>query len=113
MAAGGEYLKWITVQRGHEIQLLATDEICFLRADNKYTSLFTPSAEFLLTSGLKQIKQKLDPHTFWQIHRSVIVNASAIRSVSRSFRGALEVSLKQRPEVLPVSTAHAHLFKHL
>jgi DNA-binding LytR/AlgR family response regulator len=113
MASSGEYLKWATVQRGDAIQLVATEEICYLRADNKYTSLFTPTAEYLLTSGLKQIKQKLDPRTFWQIHRSVIVNVSAIRSVSRSFRGALEVSLKQRPETLPVSTAHAHLFRHL
>jgi DNA-binding LytR/AlgR family response regulator len=110
---GTDYLKWITVQHGHEIRLVATDEICYLRADNKYTSLVTANKEFLLTSGLGQIKERLDPQTFWQIHRSVVVNVSAIRSVHRTFRGALEVSLKQRPEVLSVSAAHAHLFKHL
>lgn len=108
-----DYLKWLTVQHGHEIRLVATDEICYLRADNKYTALLTANKEFLLTTGLGQIRERLDPKAFWQIHRSVVVNVSAIRSVHRTFRGALEVSLKQRPEVLSVSAAHAHLFKHL
>ncbi len=112
-APAADYLKWLTVQHGHEIQLVATDEICYLRADNKYTTLVIANKEFLLTSGLGQIKERLDPTAFWQIHRSVVVNVSAIRSVHRTFRGALEVSLKQRPEVLSVSAAHAHLFKHL
>jgi DNA-binding LytR/AlgR family response regulator len=112
-APSADYLKWITVQHGHEIQLVATDDVCYLRADNKYTSLVTANKEFLLTSGLGQLKARLDPQTFWQIHRSVVVSVSAIRSVHRTFRGALEVSLKQRPEVLSVSAAYAHLFKHL
>jgi len=30
----------------------------------------------------------------------------------QSFRGALEIKLKDRSELLPVSAAHAHLFKH-
>jgi DNA-binding LytR/AlgR family response regulator len=47
---------------------------------------------------------------FWQIHRSVIVNVGAIDVIYRTFRGALEVKLKDRSELLPVSAAHAHLF---
>jgi DNA-binding LytR/AlgR family response regulator len=48
---------------------------------------------------------------FWQIHRSVIVNVGAIETIYRSFRGALEVKLKDRDELLPVSAPYAHLFK--
>jgi DNA-binding LytR/AlgR family response regulator len=54
----------------------------------------------------------LDPAVFWQIHRGTIVNISAIDTIYRSFRGSLEVKLKDRSELLPVSAAHAHLFKH-
>jgi DNA-binding LytR/AlgR family response regulator len=108
-----EYLRWITVPHGHEMRFLTTDEVCYLRADDKYASVVTANAEFLLSSSLKQMKQKLDPRVFWQIHRGIIVNASAIHSVHRTFRGALEVRLKSRPEILPVSAAHASLFKHL
>jgi len=110
---GGDYLKWLSVPHAGEVRLIMIEDICYLQADNKYTTVATPSAQFLLSSTLKLVKEKLDPQTFWQIHRSVVVNVAAIRSVHRSFRGAWEVKLKDRAEVLPVSSAYAHLFKHL
>ena len=105
------YLKWITVPRGRDLRIVTTDEICYLRAQNKYTSVFTDGAEYLLTSTLKTLREKLDPRMFWTIHRSFVVNVGAIETVHRSFRGSFEVQLKKRRERLPVSAAHAHLFK--
>lgn len=110
---GGSYLKWLSVPHAGEVRLIMTEDICYLRADNKYTTVVTATAQFLLSSTLKLVKEKLDPESFWQIHRSVVVNVAAIRAVHRSFRGALEVKLKERPELLPVSAAYTHLFKHL
>ncbi|HTC44613.1 MAG TPA: LytTR family DNA-binding domain-containing protein [Steroidobacteraceae bacterium] len=107
-----QYIKWLTVPRGQELRLVTTDEICYLRAEDKYTTLCTPEAEYLLNSTLKQMREKLDPQFFWQIHRSFVVNLAAIEAVHRSFRGALEIKLKRRAELLPVSAAHAHLFRH-
>ena len=57
------------------------------------------------------MKEKLDPQLFWQIHRSVVVNVSAIDRIYRTFRRALEVKLKERSELLPVSAAYTHLFR--
>lgn len=110
---GPNYLKWLSVPHGGEVRLIMIEDICYLQADNKYTTVATASAQFLLSSTLKLVKEKLDPHSFWQIHRSVVVNVAAIRAVHRSFRGTLEVKLKDRSEVLPVSAPYAHLFKHL
>jgi DNA-binding LytR/AlgR family response regulator len=86
-------------------------EICYLRADNKYTTLATPHGTFLMTTTLKHMKEKLDPQLFWQIHRIVVVNVSAIDRIYRTFRGALEVKLKERSELLPVSAVYTHLFR--
>ena len=105
------HLKWLTVPQGADLRVVAVAEICFLRSDNKYTTVATRSATFLLHAPLKELKEKLDPRMFWQIHRGIIVNVSAIDTIFRSFRGALEVKLKERSELLPVSAAHAHLFK--
>jgi DNA-binding LytR/AlgR family response regulator len=107
------YLKWLTVPHANEVRLIMTEEICYLQADNKYTSVFTASTEFLLSSTLKQVREKLDPQLFWQVHRSTVVNLGAVHSAHRSFRGAVELKLKQRPELLAVSAQYAHLFKHL
>lgn len=105
------YLKWLTVPVGQELRVVAVGEISYLRADNKYTTVVTPFGSFLMSSSLRQMKEKLDPQVFWQIHRSVVVNVGAIDRIYRSFRGSLEVKLKDRGELLPVSAAHAHLFR--
>jgi DNA-binding LytR/AlgR family response regulator len=107
------YLKWLTVPQGAELRVVAAEEILYLRADNKYTSLTTRDATFLMSSSLREMKDKLDPAIFWQINRGIVVNVAAIDTIFRSFRGALEVKLRGRDEVLPVSAAHAHLFKQL
>jgi DNA-binding LytR/AlgR family response regulator len=107
-----QYLKWLTVPHASELRVLAVSEILYLQADNKYTTIATRSSSFLLNSSLKEMQSKLDPAVFWQIHRSTVVNISAIDTIYRSFRGALEIKLKDRSELLPVSAAHAHLFKH-
>jgi DNA-binding LytR/AlgR family response regulator len=107
------YLKWLNVPHSGGVRILMVEDICYLEADNKYTTVFTATTQFLLSSTLKLVKERLDPQLFWQVHRSVIVNVGAIRAVDRSFRGNWEISLKQRKEVLPVSAAYAHLFKHL
>ena len=75
------------------LRVVATDEIDYLQATNKYTTVNTRSGSFLLTSSLKEMQQKLDPAVFLQIHRSTIVK------------------LKERKELLPVSGSHAHLFR--
>ncbi len=110
---GGEprHLKWLTVPRGTELHVVAVADIWYLRADNKNTTVATRASSFLLNSSLKEMREKLDPSMFWQIHRSIIVNVGAIETIYRSFRGALEIKLKAREELLPVSAAHAHLFR--
>jgi DNA-binding LytR/AlgR family response regulator len=113
-AVDGEprYLKWLTVPQGSELRVVAASEILYLRADNKYTTIATRNATYLLNSSLKEMQSKLDPAMFWQIHRGTVVNVGAIDTIYRSFRGSLEVKLKDRSELLPVSATHAYLFKH-
>ncbi|MNW12321.1 LytTr DNA-binding domain protein [compost metagenome] len=48
---------------------------------------------------------------FWQIHRSTLVRASAITTVTRDEVGKLHLELAGRAEKLPVSRLYAHLFK--
>jgi len=62
---------------------------------------------------IKELLDELDPALFWQIHRSTVVNASAIASLSRDFLGHLIVKLKKRHETLPVSQPFAHRFRQM
>jgi len=108
-----EPLRWITVQRGKELQLITVDDVEYFRADNKYVAVVTADSEALISLPLKELVARLDGEHFWQVHRSTIVNAHAIKAVSRSLSGKLAISLKRRPETLEVSPAYAHRFKQL
>jgi DNA-binding LytR/AlgR family response regulator len=106
-----EYLKWLTVPQGEELRVVTMSEVSYFRADAKYTAVATRSKVYLIHSSLKSLKEKLDPSMFWQVNRGIIVNVGAVELICRSLGGALDIKLKDRPELLPVSAAHAHLFR--
>ncbi|MBS0320337.1 MAG: response regulator transcription factor [Proteobacteria bacterium] len=110
-AAPRPWLRWVQATQGTRIQLFATDEICYFAAQDKYTSVVTPDTEALIRMSIRELREALDPDTFWQIHRGTIVNAHAIAGVERDARGRLHVRLKARPEPLAVSDAHAARFR--
>ena len=112
-AARRRYLRWITVAHGRSVRLIPVNDICYFRADNKYTLVVTPGAQSLINKTIKELLDELDPETFLQVHRGTIVNVNAIAAVHRDLRGRLEVQLKQRSEALQVSASYAHLFRQM
>jgi DNA-binding LytR/AlgR family response regulator len=111
--AAAAYLQWISASRGAAVRLITVDEILYFRADNKYTVVATADSEALIKKTIKVLVGELDPTMFWQVHRSTIVNANAIASVARDFRGHVYLLLRQRPERLAVSEPYHHLFRQM
>jgi DNA-binding LytR/AlgR family response regulator len=107
------YLRWVNVTRGEEIQLIMMEEVCYFRSTEKYTAVVTAAGEHLISTPLKALCEQLDPMTFVRVHRGIVVNINAIRSLNRNFGGRLDIRLKQRSEVLPVSAKHAAFFKEI
>jgi DNA-binding LytR/AlgR family response regulator len=105
------YLQWIQASVGQAIQMIPVDEVLFFISDEKYTRVQTASIEALIRKPIKELVDELDPRKFWQIHRSTLVNASAIASVTRDFRGRQIVAVKGHPEKLEVSRSYVGLFK--
>jgi DNA-binding LytR/AlgR family response regulator len=48
---------------------------------------------------------------FWQVHRSLVVRATAITTATRDESGKVFLQLRGRPERLVASRLYAHLFK--
>jgi DNA-binding LytR/AlgR family response regulator len=107
------YLRWINASQGQNVRLVTTDEICYFKADNKYTLVVTADAEALIRKPIKELIEELDPEVFWPIHRGVVVNANAIALAHRKFNGQFELRLKARKETLPVSEAFAYRFRQM
>ena len=110
---GGDRLQWIMVPQGRDIQLIAVDDVCYFRADNKCIEVVTAAGESLITTPLRDLMGRLDPTVFWQVSRGVVVNMHTVQSVRRSLTGQLDLKLKGRPETLRVSTGYSHLFKRM
>ena len=105
------YLKWIQATVGPTIQMIPVADVLFFISDEKYTRVQTAQLEALIRKPIKELVEELDPQTFWQIHRSTLVNIHAVANVTRDFRGRQIVSVKGHPEKLEVSRSYAGLFK--
>ncbi len=105
------YLEWIQASVGQEIRMIPVAEVLFFISDEKYTRVQTETVEALIRKPIKELVDELDPHLFWQIHRSTLVNVKAIAGISRDFRGRQLVAVRGANDKLEVSRSYTHLFK--
>jgi DNA-binding LytR/AlgR family response regulator len=110
---GPERLRWITASRGRELHLVAVEEILYFKADLKYTQMVTRDGEFLIRKTIRDLLAELDPDQFWQIHRSTLVNVTAIARVQHGLDGHMRLRVGERPELLTVSRPFAHRFRQM
>ncbi len=108
-----EKLKWIKANIGSNLRLIPIEDVLFFQSDEKYTLVATQEFDALIKTPIKEILEGVDAEKFWQIHRSTIVQAAAIDSVTRDFRGQATVKVKGRKENLTVSRPFSHLFKQM
>ena len=104
-------LRWITAGAGGSVRLVPIEEVVFFQAQDKYTRVVTRKGEAHIRRPLKDILPELDPDTFWQIHRSVIVRVTAVRDMRRDEDGGHVISIADRAETLPVASSYAHKFR--
>ncbi len=112
-AAPKPRLEWIQASIGERLEFIAADEVLFFQAADKYTRVVRERGEALIRKPIYELLGELDGERFWQVHRSTIVNVSAIADVSRDFRGKQVIRLRGNDERLEVSRSFAHLFKQM
>ncbi|WP_158148826.1 LytR/AlgR family response regulator transcription factor [Vibrio fluvialis] len=107
------YLTWLKASKGEEIHLIAAADVFYLKAEDKYLSVYKQGErgieEYLLRSSLKDLLAQLNPEQFWQIHRSVAVNVAKVDKVKKDFTGKMYVYIGERK--LAVSRALQSQFK--
>jgi DNA-binding LytR/AlgR family response regulator len=108
-APGG--IRWITGTVGNITKMFGIEEVLFFQAQDKYVRVATATDEVHIRMSLRDLLGTLEPDSFWQVHRSVIVRPSAIQRIERLSDGRLQLRVKGRNEMLPVSNAFQHRFK--
>ena len=110
------HVKWLRVAVGQAVKLVATDELDFLRAEDKYTlvawhDIDGKMHEGLIRKPLKELVSELDQQQFVQTHRAYAVNLRAISQVLRGANETASIHLKNSADVLPVSRTFLHQFR--
>ena|SRR5688572_30670776 len=111
-------LRWLRASVGTTVRMIAVQDIDFLRAEEKYTQIAWRDdtgepREAVIRTALKELLPQLDASQFAQVHRSVVVNLSAISHVTRGANETADIHLKGRQETLPVSRSYLHLFRQM
>jgi DNA-binding LytR/AlgR family response regulator len=111
-------LRWLRASLGDTVQMIPVEDIDYLRADEKYTSVAWHDAEgaareSLLRMPLKDVLAQLDPEQFAQVHRAVVVNLAAVSHLVRSEHDTADLHLRRRSEVLPVSRSFLPRFRQM
>ncbi len=110
-------LQVLQARVGREVRLIRTDEVVYFESDSRYTRVVFDGAgtaaggDALIRAPLKELLAQLDDGVFWQVHRSVIVNHRHVAAAVRVDEGSMHLTLRGRPETLPVSRHFQGLFK--
>lgn len=108
-----EPLTIIQVAAGQSLVMVPVEEVLCFEAADKYVRLVTDragSSELLIRTPLRELLPRLDANRFWQVHRSAVVNVTAIDRVIRE-GSKLRIHIRGRAETLEVSRMYAHRFK--
>ncbi|MBL8326836.1 MAG: response regulator transcription factor [Rubrivivax sp.] len=106
-------LQVIQASTGAVVHMVPIDEVLYFEAADKYLRVVTAEREHLIRLALRELLPQLDAQQFWQVHRGLVVRATAIATARRDDSGKVFLTLRGRPERLTASRLYAHLFKGL
>jgi len=103
-------LRRFSSRTGDKVTLIPSTQVCYFRAEDKYTFLYAPEEKCIVPYTLRELEQRLDPLHFLRVHRSAIINLDRVQSVEKWFGGKWKVLFENGDSVL-VSANYAAEFK--
>jgi two-component system LytT family response regulator len=101
-----KYSSHLFVQKSEKLLNLEVKDIMHLEASGDYTVLSTKGDQFLSSSGIGKLEDKLNPDIFIRIHRSTIINLNYLKEIEKHFNGGLIVKM-ENGKSFPVSRTYA------
>lgn len=107
----GNPLRFVRASNGELTHQIPVADILYFHADDKYTVVQTAQGEHLIRTPISELVEQLDPDSFWQVHRSTIVNLQHLAGTRRDDNSRLFVRFHGHGRELPVSRAYVARFK--
>lgn len=104
------FSKNLFVQKSEKLVNLPITNIVYLEASKDYTIISTKSDQFVSSTGISKLEEKLDPEIFIRIHRSTIINIEKVVEISKYSSGGLACRM-ENGKVLTVSRSYTKAIK--
>lgn len=89
-----EHLKKIAIKQGHKTFLIPTEEINYILASGVYVEIYTDKGKYVHRETLNHLEQQLNPQYFVRVHRSAIVNITAVKELVHSEYSGVDARMK-------------------
>lgn len=87
------------VKSSGNIYIVKSSNVLWIEASGNYVNIVTEKKKHLLRSTMTGIKKRLDSETFYQIHRSTIVNLDFVEHIEEWTYGDYKVIMKNGEEL--------------
>ena len=84
--------KTISIIHKNKTVLINFDEICYLKSDGSYTSIFTNKSTYTSSKSIGEYEKLLNKSKFFRVHHSYIINKLHIQKFERERNGIIHLS---------------------
>jgi len=110
---GEQTLDKIPVPHRDRTILIDVEDIIYATAARGYSYLVTSQGRHLVSFTLAELERRLGNKGFFRTHRAYLINLKRARAIEPDFAGALQVTMDDGKERVPVSRRQARALKRL
>lgn len=95
----GEHLRRVVVKDRHKINIIPTENICYIESLDDYVMIYTNEGRHMKQKTMKSFEASLNPNDFIRIHRSYIVQVMYIAEIQQYEKESYVVILKDKTKL--------------
>jgi two-component system LytT family response regulator/two-component system response regulator LytT len=105
----------LLLRAGSRNLIIDAQEMVYATIDDGLITIVTPALEGQSNyRTLEELQSRLDPETFWRVHRSYLVNINRIREVIPWFKSSYQLKMDDKKQTeIPVSRAQTKRLRAL
>jgi two-component system response regulator LytT len=93
----------LAIEGEGEILYIDVKDIKYIYREEKFSKVITINNEYDVKTPLKDLEIRLNPFSFFRIHKSYLVNLDYVKRLIPWFSGSYQLEINQSEEKLPVS----------
>lgn len=105
----------LLVKQANRLFLVDSDDVIYATIDYGLITIVAGMIEGLSTyRTIEELQSSLDPHNFWRVHRSYLVNINKIKEVVPWFKSSYQLRMDDKKHTeIPVSRAQTRRLREL